>query len=159
MAGFDVSAATLDLTGIYTPAVVTTIDIMTTSDLTGFEGGVIGEFASVVGLTPGWSVNYVAPGVSAGGKVQLAFNPALGTEKFSNFKFSAYPNPATSVLNLTAAKNISKVELYNLLGQKVQSHTVEATQKQLDISNLQNGVYLMEVTIDNAKEAYKIIKQ
>ena len=158
-AGFDVSAATLDLTGIYTPAVVTTIDIMTTSDLTGFEGGVIGEFASVVGLTPGWSVNYVAPGVSAGGKVQLAFNPALGSAEFANFKFSVYPNPAISVLNLTAAKNISKVELYNLLGQRVQSHSVEETQKQLDISNLQSGLYLMEVTIDNVKEAYKIIKQ
>lgn len=154
--GFDISAATLDVTGIYKPTAAVTIDIMTTLNTVGFEGVIIGEFASVVGLTPGWTVFYI-PGVS--GKVQLIFNPALGTDKFSNFKFSVYPNPTSDQLNLSAAKNISKVELFNLLGQRVLSNTVNANQKQLSISNLQNGVYLMEVTIDNAKQAYKIIKQ
>lgn len=83
----------------------------------------------------------------------------LAVKDFAQFKFSSYPNPTSGQLNLSAAKNISKVELFNLLGQKVQSNTINAAQKQLDISNLQSGVYLMEVTIDNAKQAYKIVKQ
>lgn len=154
--GFDISGATLDVTGIYTPAAVVTIDIMTTNTDAGLEGALIGEFASVVGLTPGWSVVYTN---GLAGKVQLAFDPALATAKFSNFKFSVYPNPTSDELNLSADRNISKVELFNLLGQRVQSNTVNANQKQLSIANLQNGVYLMEVTIDNAKQAYKIVKQ
>lgn len=154
--GFDISAATLDVTGIYTPAAVVTIDIMTTNADTGLEGALVGEFASVVGLTPGWSVVYTN---GLAGKVRLAFNPALGTDQFSNFKFSVYPNLTSGQLNVSADKNISKVEFFNLLGQKVQSNTVNAKQKQFDISNLQNGVYLMEVTIENAKQAFKIIKQ
>ena len=152
----DISAATLDLTGIYTPIAATTIDIITTNINLGFEGAIVGEFASVVGKTTGWTVVY--PG-GLGGKVQLVYDPNLATTQFSNFKFSVYPNPTSDQLNLSAAKNISKVELFNLLGQKVQSNTVNASQKQLSISNLQNGVYLMEVTIDNAKQAFKIIKQ
>ena len=155
----DISGATLDVTGLYTPAALTTIDIITTNTTPTFEGAVIGSFASVVGLPSGWAVVYTG---GLGGKVQLAFNPAnLATahNAFANFKFSVYPNPATSELNVAAAKNINKVEFFNLLGQKVQSNTVEASQKQLDISNLQKGIYLMEVTIDAAKKGYKIIKQ
>lgn len=154
--GFDISGATLDVTGIYTPVAAVTIDIMTTNADAGLEGALIGEFASVVGLTPGWSVVYTS---GLAGKVQLAFDPNLATAKFSNFKFSVYPNPTSGQLNVSADKNISKVELFNLLGQKVQSNAVNAAQKQFDISNLQNGIYLMQVTIDNAKEAFKVIKQ
>ncbi len=159
LGGFDISGATLDVTGIYTPATATTIDIMTTyiDPIPDFSGALIGEFDSVVGLSSGWSVVYTE---GLEGKVQLVFDPsALGTTQFANFKFSVYPNPTSGQLNVSAAKNISKVELFNLLGQRVQSNTENANQKQLDISNLQNGVYLMEVTIDNAKQAYKIIKQ
>ena len=154
--GFDISGATLDVTGIYTPAAVVTIDIMTTNADAGLEGALIGEFGSVVGLTPGWSVVYTN---GLAGKVQLAFDPALATPKFSSFKFSVYPNPTSDQLNVSAAKNISKVEIFNLLGQRVKSEMVNATQKQLSISNLQNGLYLLEVTIDDAKEAFKIMKQ
>ncbi len=154
---FDISTATLDLTGLYTPTAATTIDIMrtNTTEITG--GAIIGAFASVIGKPNGWSVNYTG---GIGGKVQLVYSN-LGTSdsEFSNFKFSYYPNPTKSQLNISANKEISKVELFNLLGQKVQSSTVNATQKQLNLSNLQKGFYLMNVTIDNAKKSFKIIKE
>lgn len=152
----DISTATLDLTGTYSPTVATTIDIITTNINAGFEGAVLGEFASVVGKPQGWTVVY--PG-GLGGKVQLVFDPNLGTTQFSNFKFSVYPNPTSDEVNMSSEKSISKVELYNLLGQKVLSNSVNESQKRLSISNLQKGVYLMEVTIDNNKETFKIIKQ
>lgn len=152
----DISAAILDVTGIYTPAALTTIDIITTNTTEGFEGAVAGEFASVVGLPAKWTVVY--PG-GLGGKVQLVYDPNLGTAQFSNFKFSVYPNPTSGQLNVSAVQNISKIELFNILGQRVLSETVQATQKQLTISNLQKGVYVMEVTIDNATQSFKIVKQ
>lgn len=146
--GFDITGAILDVTGISGTA--TPVDII----LANGAGTIAGPFASVEGLTPGWSVDY-----STAGKVQLINEPALGTPPFADAKFSYYPNPTRSQLNVSATKNISTVELFNILGQKVQSITVNANQKQLDISNLQNGVYLMEVTIDNRKESFKIMKQ
>lgn len=163
----DISQATLDLTGIYTPTVVTTVDILTTFDDTvvpyGDEtnkSGVIasgGPFASVIGLTPGWKVLYT----TLPGKVQLSYDPVLSTvdNAFSKFKFNYYPNPTSNQLNLSADSNISKVEIYNILGQKVQSSVVNATQKQLNVSSLQKGIYLMEVSIDTAKKTFKIVKE
>jgi hypothetical protein len=153
----DISAATLDVTGIYTPTALTTLDIITTNTTSTFEGAVAGNFDSVIGLTSGWSVVYTG---GLGGKVQLVFDPAnLGTTQFANASFTYYPNPATNELNLSAEKNISKVEFFNILGQRVQSNTLNANQKQVDMSTLQKGMYLMEVTIDSAKKSFKIMKQ
>jgi hypothetical protein len=152
----DISGATLDVTGLYTPTVYTTLDIITTNTTLASEGSVVGNFASVLGLPAKWTV-VSNPGL--GNKVQLVYDPSLGTDSFTGVQFSYYPNPANNELNLSADKNISKVELFNILGQRVQSNTVNANQKQLDMSNLQNGIYLMEVTIDNAKESFKIMKQ
>jgi len=148
----DISAATLDVTGLYTPAALTTIDIMTS----GANGGVVGNFAAVVGLPAKWTVVYTG---GLGGKVQLVYDPNLGTDKFAEAQFSYYPNPTRNELNLTAATTISTVEMFNLLGQKVLGSSVDANQKQLDLSNLPSGVYLMEVTIENNKESFKIMKQ
>lgn len=98
-----------------------------------------------------------AVGLDATGKLVLA---TLSTkDNFAQFGFKSYPNPAKNVINLSAAKTINTVSFFNVLGQKVQSNTVNAAQKQVDISNLQKGVYVMDVTIDNAKHAFKIVKQ
>ena len=154
----NISQATLDVTGIYTPTADTTIDILTTNSVATFEGAIEngGPFASVVGLTPGWKVVYdILPG-----KVKLEYK-TLGTDDvaFSNFKFNYYPNPTSNQLNLSSERNISKVELFNVLGQKVQSNTINAAQKQLNIGHLQKGIYFMEVSIDSAKKTFKIVKQ
>lgn len=156
-AGFDITAATLNVTGLYTPSSDVTLDVMTTGTVEGSEGVLVGPFASVIGLPSGWSVNY--SGI-LGGKVQLVYSTlSTADNAFSKFKFNYYPNPTKNQVNLSAEKNISKVEIYSILGQKVQSNTVNAAQKQLNIANLQKGVYFMEVSIDNAKKTFKIIKE
>jgi len=91
--------------------------------------------------------------------VQVAKTSTLSTEKFETFKFAYYPNPTKNIVNLSAANSISNVEFFNVLGQKVLSTTVNATQKQVNISSLEKGLYLMNVTIDGSKGTYKIIKE
>jgi hypothetical protein len=151
----DISGATLDLTGIYIPTVKLTLDIITTNTTLASEGAITGSFASVI-APKGWSVN-VTEGL--GSKVQLVFDPALTTSQFAQAKFSYYPNPTRNQLNISAAKNINKVELYNVLGQNVLTSVVNATQKQVDISTLKTGIYMMEVTIENTKQSFKVVKQ
>lgn len=68
----DITGATLDVTGIYTPASSTTIDIVTTNA----TGTLSGSFGTVVGLTAGWSV-VSTPGL--GGKVQLVYSATSPT--------------------------------------------------------------------------------
>ena len=67
--GFDLSAAILDVTGIYTPSGYTVIDIVSTEA----TGTLTGMFASVVGLGSGWSVVYNS---GTAGVVQLTYGSA-----------------------------------------------------------------------------------
>lgn len=90
--------------------------------------------------------------------VQLVKTASLSKNDFSLGKFSFYPNPAKDVINLSSVKKIDKVEFVNILGQKALYTYVNALNKQVDVSNLQRGVYLMNVTIDGAVGTYKIIK-
>lgn len=145
--GFDIAGAMLDVTGI--SGVATPVDIVVANGI----GTITGTFASVTGLGTGWSVDY-----STTGKVQLIYS-TLSNNQFSKNNFSYYPNPTRNNLNITSAKSISTVEFFNLLGQKVLSNKVNANQKELDLSGLQSGVYVMEVTIENSKESFKIVKQ
>ena len=65
--GFNIGAATLNVTSIYTPSVLTSIDILTTN-----AGAITGTFGTINPALPsGWAVNY---GVA--GKVQLVYAPA-----------------------------------------------------------------------------------
>ena len=75
----------------------------------------------------------------------------------NNFSFA--PNPTNNFVNLSASKNIEKVEFYNLLGQNALSAPVNGLRKEVNISNLKSGIYLMKVTIDNVVGTYKIIKE
>jgi len=72
---FTLSGATLDVTGIYTPAGPVTIDVITASTVLVSEGTITNQFSSVIGLTSGWSVNYISGTAgSVTGKVQLVYS-------------------------------------------------------------------------------------
>ena len=73
--------------------------------------------------------------------------------------FSYYPNPVKNTLNLSFNQEISNVEIYNLLGQKVNANSVGANQGQVDMSNLSNGVYLVKVFSNNQSKTIRVIKE
>ena len=116
--GFNITNATLDLTGIFTPVGNRTISILTTNA----TGTLIGEFSSVIGLGTGWSLNYTT-GIA--GKVQLVYStPTTWTGTTStdwatgtNWTGAGVPNSLTDVTiaNVTnqpiIASNVSVASL------------------------------------------------
>ena len=91
--------------------------------------------------------------------VEVFPTPAASINKFKDANFSLSPNPAKDVLNLKASKNISGIEIYNVTGQKVLDKSINAVNKSVDISILNKGMYLINVTIDSATESYRFIKE
>ena len=71
--------------------------------------------------------------------------------------FSIYPNPATTVLNVNA-EGYNTLEIVNLLGQTV--YTANATSNmQINVSNLNNGVYFVRMNGENGTATQKFIKK
>jgi len=83
----------------------------------------------------------------------------LGVNGNISSGFKAYPNPVKDVLNLSYTQNISNVEVFNMLGQQVIAKSVNATQGQVDMSNLSMGSYLVRITAENQVKTIKVIKQ
>lgn len=75
---------------------------------------------------------------------------------FKNFNF--YPNPFTNSLTLENLNPISKVELFNITGQKVFENNFSKNIISIDTSNLFSGVYFMKVFSDNENKTIKVIK-
>jgi len=72
-----------------------------------------------------------------------------------------YPNPASDHLTLKFAQNTSKAEIkiYNLLGELKSTSIKSSSESSIDISDLSNGVYIIEVTTEKNIMRQKFIKQ
>lgn len=67
-----------------------------------------------------------------------------------------FPNPTSDFVRIQGV-NIQKIEIYNSLGAIVQ--VVDNLGNTLDISSLQNGIYLFKIFSDNSISTKKVIKQ
>ena len=99
---FDISGAILDVTGIFTPTKKDTITIVIPGGGT-TTGTINGTFASVIGLTSGWSILYTTTGV------KLVYNAALPVKLIN---FNATPLNGMNRLIWQTANEINNKGFY-----------------------------------------------
>lgn len=56
-----------------------------------------------------------------------------------------FPNPSTNTIHISYSQTIKHISLYNMLGQELLSQPASATTKEIDVSGLPTGVYLVKV--------------
>ncbi len=71
---------------------------------------------------------------------------------------SLFPNPSANIIHIQAASQVTLVEIYNSLNQKV--YSVQSKNNQVDITNLNSGIYTLKIydTLGRT-EIQKIIKK
>ena len=89
--------------------------------------------------------------------VSIVPTSSLAVDDLTKFNFSSYPNPATDMIYFSASKNIDKIEIYNLVGQRVESRILN--NNQVNVSKLSKGIYIMKAFIGNAVGTYKFVKE
>lgn len=68
-----------------------------------------------------------------------------------------YPNPARDYVNISSKVNMTKVELYNTLGQVVYTSNVNANTVNVPVSSLNNGTYFVKAYADGVVVTKKIV--
>ncbi|MDO5760026.1 MAG: T9SS type A sorting domain-containing protein [Bacteroidota bacterium] len=68
-----------------------------------------------------------------------------------------YPNPARETLNINSKVNMTKVELYNTLGQVVYTNSVNSNSVNIPVSNLNNGTYIVKAYADGVVVNRKVV--
>ena len=85
-------------------------------------------------------------------------NPLLSLEENKLKKIIISPNPTTNKIKINSSLSFLNLEIYNSLGKKIDIPLID-TSKELDVSHLEKGVYILKIQYQNKKSATrKIIK-
>ncbi|WP_460219584.1 T9SS type A sorting domain-containing protein [Psychroserpens sp. MEBiC05023] len=84
----------------------------------------------------------------------------VGTiEAKSEFEIS--PNPATSKLNINLSQNLdnANITVYNVLGKKVYTRSLDTLTSSIDVSNWNSGIYLVRISTNSKTITKRFVKQ
>ena len=91
---------------------------------------------------------------------QTSDNINLSSNEFNiNTNISIFPNPFTSILNISAKENIQNIIIYDISGKMIKSYAIDANQIQLDLNSLSKGFYFVKITNKSGYKTEKLIKQ
>ncbi len=68
-----------------------------------------------------------------------------------------YPNPVTNVLTIDSEIPLTKVEIYSVLGKKVEE--VNSDFRSISTNNLSSGIYMVKIYSEKGTTVRKLIKQ
>lgn len=89
-------------------------------------------------------------------KEEFSFSLASGLSvtPFKINDFKVFPNPVSNIINIESSLAIDRVEVFNILGEKVLS---AYGVKQLNVEHLQSGMYLLKAYIKNRSINKKVL--
>ncbi|TWO32485.1 T9SS type A sorting domain-containing protein [Seonamhaeicola sediminis] len=81
----------------------------------------------------------------------------LGIDDFKAFKLSITPNPTKDIININLdnSNTINHMNLYNITGRLIYR---SVKSNSIDLSQLNSGVYLLEINTEKGKTTRKVIK-
>jgi hypothetical protein len=107
--------------------------------------------------------NFGTTGAIAGEKIyyfdNVNYGSALSNQSFDMAKISMYPNPTSNMLTITSANKMDAISVYSVVGQEVMNVKVNADNTVLNVSGLQDGIYLVKVISEGKVSTSKFIKQ
>ncbi|MGQ7946450.1 M43 family zinc metalloprotease [Flavobacterium sp. WC2509] len=85
------------------------------------------------------------------------------TEKAEQERFF-YPNPVSDILNIDYKTEIKKIEVHNLFGQLVHTEkytdaNFNASTKEINLTKLERGMYIITLFTNNGNSTFKILKK
>ncbi len=140
----------------------------TIADAKTSDGSGIGSFTSTMtGLSPSttykvraWASNSF--GTAYGNEITLNTLVGVGIKENNiDNSISLYPNPTNGKIQISNTKNkVQEVGVYNMLGERIySSSTTQYSSFEIDLSTQPNGIYFVEIKIENEKVFKKAIKE
>jgi hypothetical protein len=95
----------------------------------------------------------------------LNYNTLISCETGPNENISlisSFPNPASGYITLNiddVYRDGLKINIYNIRGELAVSETIKQNQRQIDIGDLSNGIYIVKIKSKNLYKTKKLIVQ
>lgn len=118
---------------------------------------------------PGYAIGDIITNIAS---IYFDFNPAivtdpcitefvlaLGVDNFAFNNFNFHPNPVKNSLFISNGENIDTIEITSILGQRVMAKNINELQTEINMSELQKGIYFVKVSSNGQQKTVKIIKE
>jgi len=85
----------------------------------------------------------------------------MGTEELIAENISIYPNPTSEIIWIkdNTSFSVDHYSVFDVSGRRILFNTFNASEKKVDVSNLNSGVYLLELVSSDRKITKKIMVQ
>ena len=105
----------------------------------------------------GWEIYDSGTGQVFDGVYEFVGDCVLSIEDDMLLKLVVYPNPASEIINLVIpnSEEIKSITLYDISGKQMD---ITNTVNGIDVSNLPNGLYILQFTLEERVVSHKIIK-
>jgi hypothetical protein len=91
--------------------------------------------------------------------VTVSNGTCLGIDTQEKARVMVFPNPIKNTLNLSYQEEITKVIIYNTIGQAVITKGINAKECTIDTSNLSPGTYMVKIASSKKTQTIKVIKE
>ena len=140
--------------GVYQPQMLNNFDEPVSIDLSEYQGSNIrlrwrGRNNGTDILTYSWFID----------KVKVVATDTIDCVNEFSLKSEIYPNPVNNTLTISAEEDIQSISIYNILSVKVMEMAINNKEAVLDLSNLEAGVYMIEILGKNEKSIKTFIKK
>lgn len=95
---------------------------------------------------------------SMGGTITVLATASI--EDYQTVAFNYSPNPVRDKISINAAINISEIEIYSILGQKMYSQKPNSKDIKIDVSGFKQSLYFAKLRFeDNSYGVFRIVKK
>lgn len=102
--------------------------------------------------------SYTFTNVTTDHYIHVTFTNLVGIKENNNFATVIYPNPTTGIVNIKC-NEAAQINVFNAFGQLLLTQSTNGNdQETIDISNLPNGLYLVQMIGENGIATKQIIK-
>ena len=119
----------------------------------------IGQTFTRLTIIPDNSSVRSAQRISYWDNISFNSNKANAVETVTNQSVHIFPNPVKTILQVKADREICQIVIYNLVGQIIKSVTVTGHEKNINLSDVTSGNYLLTVKMtDGSVSTQKVVK-
>lgn len=116
------------------------------------------DVTSDVHTTFGVGKSYTFQGVQSDHTFQVLYEDITAVGDRTMPEVSIYPNPVGSQLNITSGKPVQKLYIYDCTGRVVKNITMPSNRFEIDVEDLQTGIYFVRLLFDNHTITNKFLK-
>jgi hypothetical protein len=86
----------------------------------------------------------------------IVVDTQLGLSEIKDSDISIYPNPANEFIQINSTLKIDKFEIFDLTGKAILSGNLRSNLKQIDLSMINQGIYILKLYSKDQFKAFKI---